>query len=184
MRGHLTVICGPMFGGKTTALLQRVLWAKNGQERSVVVVKPRFDNRYSETEIVSHDGLSTPCNPIADWGEIESDIKPGTVVFIDEAQFFEEPHFHGDIEQIVEGLLDSGHDVVVNGLDMDTRGKVFRAVIALLGLADEVIKTKAHCAVCGQPASKTQKVIDSGGRIELGSTDKYQPRCNKHWSQA
>lgn len=182
MRGHLTVICGPMFGGKTTALLQRVLWAKNGQERPVVVVKPRFDNRYSETRIVSHDGLSTPCSSISCWEEIDSDIGPDTVVFIDEAQFFEAPNFHGDIEAIVEKLLNAGNDVVANGLDMDTRGKVFRPIIALLGLADEVIKTKAHCAVCGQPASKTQKMVESDDRIELGSTDKYQPRCNRHWT--
>ena len=29
--GHLSVVCGPMFAGKTTETLKRILWAKNGR---------------------------------------------------------------------------------------------------------------------------------------------------------
>ncbi|MCI2811426.1 hypothetical protein, partial [Eoetvoesiella caeni] len=57
--GTLTVICGPMYAGKTTETLKRVLWARHGQNRNVAVLKPSFDDRYAETEIVSHDGLRT-----------------------------------------------------------------------------------------------------------------------------
>ena len=81
--GHLTVICGPMYGGKTTELLKRVLWAKNGQGKKVLVLKPAMDTRYSSSRIVSHDGLSVECLPVSDpaeWQPLAEDVE---MVFFD-----------------------------------------------------------------------------------------------------
>ena len=60
MRGHLEVFVGPMYAGKTSNLLQRVLWL-NHQNKKILVVKPSKDNRYSEDQIVTHNQLSYPC---------------------------------------------------------------------------------------------------------------------------
>ena len=38
--GHLSVVCGPMFAGKTTETLKRILWAKNGRGQDIRVYKP------------------------------------------------------------------------------------------------------------------------------------------------
>ena len=38
--GHLSVVCGPMFAGKTTETLKRILWAKNGRGQEIRVYKP------------------------------------------------------------------------------------------------------------------------------------------------
>lgn len=180
--GTLTVVCGPMYAGKTTEMLKRVLWAKNGQNRSVMVLKPAFDNRYAQTEIVSHDGLRTTAEsvtelPIVTWYT----SGPGLIV-IDEVQFFTEPYVEGDVVEWVQRLLNAGHDVVAAGLDMDWRGTPFETTAKLLAMADTVIKTQANCTVCGRPAHKTFKKSGEGESVELGATDKYEARCNDHWN--
>lgn len=178
MYGNLTVICGPMFAGKTTELLKRILWAKNGQGKRVAVFKSAYDTRYKITEIVSHDGLQTTASIISSWqGTPAVDH-----VFFDEVQFFVQPHFHDDIVAIVSGLLHDGVDVTVAALDADWRGQPFHTSALITGMADEVIKLRSHCAVCGRPATKTFKRQATGNSIELGGSETYEPRCNVHWS--
>ena len=45
-RGTLEIFAGPMYAGKTSKLLQRVLWLDH-QQKKVLVIKPAKDNRYS-----------------------------------------------------------------------------------------------------------------------------------------
>jgi thymidine kinase len=52
---------------------------------------------------------------------------------------------------------------------------------ALAAMADEIVKLRAHCAVCGRPATKTLKRSAGGESVDLGGSDKYEPRCNDHW---
>ncbi len=185
MYGSLTVITGPMYGGKTTELLSKLLWEKNiatKKKRSVIMVKPSFDNRYSEQDVVSHDGISAEAISISDWSEIEDRYDSTDSFFFDEIQFFTEPHFKGDIIAIINQALRDGKDVVTNGLDMDWKGKPFYVTSMLMGMADTVLKKKAHCAVCGKPATKTFKKGGSESSVELGGNDLYEPRCNAHFS--
>lgn len=178
--GTLKIICGPMFSGKTTDLLKNILWAKNGRQRKTVVFKTSFDNRYAEQEVVSHEGLQTTALSINKW----HDVPEGTeIVFFDEVQFFCEPQFQGDLIDIVANLLHRGIDVTGGGLDMDSEGKAFPITAQLMAMADEVTKLKSHCAVCGQPATKTYRKAAIGGKVQLGGADLYEPRCTKHWSE-
>jgi thymidine kinase len=171
-----------MFASKTTSLLKRVLWAKTGQNRKVLVVKPRFDTRYATDKIVTHDGLTVDCLAIATWNDVQSEADNAEIVFFDEIQFFEEPHFSGDIMNIVNDLLRTGKDVVVNGLDIDTDGRPFGPTGLLMAMADAIHKLKSNCAVCGRHATKTYKLAENDSRIELGSVGLYEPRCNEHWT--
>ena len=176
--GTLTVICGPMYAGKTTETLKRVLWAKNGKNDRVRVFKPAFDNRYSEVEIVSHDGLKTSAESIEDLPYIGLGAD---LVVLDECQFFMEPYVKGDVIQFVRNLLTDGIHVVAAGLDMDWQGQPFDVTARLLAMADETVKLTANCTVCGRPAKKTYKKRAEGGSVELGGSDKYEARCNEHW---
>ena len=69
-RGIIDVYAGPMYAGKTSKLLQRVLWL-NHQSKKVLVVKPAKDNRYSEDTITTHNQLSYPCISFSEFSEIE-----------------------------------------------------------------------------------------------------------------
>lgn len=175
--GTLTVVCGPMFAGKTTEVLKRVLWARNGVQREVVVLKPAFDNRYADSEIVSHDGLRVEAISINEMPPNVARPGRGGLVVLDEVQFMT----IGDLPDYVRSLLNDGVDVLAAGLDMDWQGHPFDVTASLLGMADEVIKAHAHCTVCGRPARKTWKKDALGGSVELGAGDKYESRCNTHW---
>jgi len=179
--GNLTFICGPMFGGKTTELLKRILWARNGCSKAVLVLKPAFDNRYSETKIVSHDGLSVESKSISSFSEVRALLDDAEMICIDETQFFTSPHFQDDLIEWISKFLEDGKEVVATGLDMDWQGKPFDISAKLAAMADDVIKVKANCTICGTPAAKTFKKVQNGEQIELGTTDLYEARCNKHW---
>ncbi|URE23253.1 thymidine kinase [Musa troglodytarum] len=60
MSGEIHVILGPMFSGKTTALLRRIqMEMTNG--RSVAMIKSDKDHRYGLDSVVTHDGVKMPC---------------------------------------------------------------------------------------------------------------------------
>lgn len=186
--GKLTVICGPMYAGKTTELLKRILWARNGQSKAVLVVKPAFDNRYADTKIVSHDGLSVDAMSVTSWYDVGSLADDAEMVCFDEVQFFQEPHFNSeyegervDIIHVVRSLLNRGVDVVCSGLDMDWKGAPFPITADLVAMSDEVLKITANCTTCGRPAGKTFKKVANDQSVELGAGDLYEARCNEHW---
>lgn len=179
--GNLTVYCGPMYSSKTTSLLQKILWASNGEKKIVHVFKPQFDNRYSETEIVNHNGLRFSAHSINDIPTFE--IKEGELVFLDEIQFYMQPYFNGNVIDWVKQLLSKNINVVVAGLDMDWQGNPFEITAHMLGMATEVNKLTAYCTVCGHPATKTYKLNQTDNNsVELGATETYEARCNNHWN--
>lgn len=186
--GKLTVICGPMYAGKTTEILKRILWARNGQSKAVLVLKPAFDNRYAETKIVSHDGLSVEAKSVTSWYDVGSLVDDAEMICFDEVQFFTSPHFDSvwegetvDVTHVIRSLLSKGKEVVCSGLDMDWQGEAFTVTADLMAMADEVKKITANCTTCGRPAGKTWKKVASGGSVELGAHDLYEARCNEHW---
>lgn len=53
-RGHIEVICGSMFSGKTEELIRRLKRARIAKQK-VEIFKPKVDTRYHEENVVSHD---------------------------------------------------------------------------------------------------------------------------------
>lgn len=90
--GLLTVICGPMFAGKTKELIAKINDACL-EKKNILVFKHVFDDRYKKLSLQSHCGDTVPCNPIKDLSEIfkylilSSEIIDS--IFIDEVQFFD-----------------------------------------------------------------------------------------------
>jgi thymidine kinase len=105
------------------------------------------------------------------------------IVAIEEGQFWDT-----GLAAIVEQLADAGKQVLVTGLDQDFRGDPFGPMPALMALADQVTKLTAICMVCGEPATRTQRLID--GRpasadsplIMVGGMgdERYEARCRLH----
>ncbi|MEW9500851.1 thymidine kinase [Jeotgalibacillus marinus] len=179
--GWVEVICGSMFSGKSEELIRRVRRAQFARQR-ILVFKPKVDDRYSEEAIVSHNGASVIAAPADGSSEIWEQVTPDTdLIAIDEVQFFD----HGIID-VVTKLADHGYRVVVAGLDQDFKGEPFGPVPHLMALAEQVTKFQAVCAVCGSPASRTQRLIE--GRpagyddpiILVGASEAYEPRCRHH----
>lgn len=172
-----------MFSGKTTESLKQALIHRDLFKKTVPIFKPAFDNRYAEIEIVSHDGLRMAAHSVKDDDEVRKIVYSQTadLIIFDEIQFFMPEYFMGDMVSLVQEFLADGHNVFCAGLDMDWQGNPFITTAKMLAMADEVYKLKANCFVSGLPASKTFKTSQDGGSVELGTSDKYEARNNKHW---
>lgn len=179
--GWVELICGSMFSGKSEELIRRVRRTQFAKQK-IAVFKPKIDNRYSHESVVSHNGTAVTAMPIANSTEIFQHINPEIdVIAIDEIQFFDQ-----EIVQVVQHLADSGYRVIVAGLDQDFRGEPFGQMPALMAIAENVTKLQAVCAVCGSPASRTQRLINGKPAsyddpiILVGASEAYEPRCRHH----
>lgn len=180
-RGRVEVICGSMFSGKTEELIRRVRRAQIARQ-VVQVFKPVIDTRYNLERVTSHSGTDFDALPCATSAEIEARIGQETnVVAIDEAQFFD-----AGLLQTVDMLAARGVRVIVAGLDLDFRGEPFGPMPHLICIAEEVTKLHAICVVCGEEASRTQRLVNGKPAhyddpvIVIGAAERYEARCREH----
>lgn len=176
--GWVEVICGSMFSGKSEELIRRVRRTQFAKQYAVVF-KPSIDKRYSEEDVVSHNGAKVTAVPVTSSAEILDCVTEELdVIAIDEVQFFDE-----DIVEVVQTLANRGYRVITAGLDQDFRGLPFGQVPQLMAIAEHVTKLQAVCSVCGAPASRTQRLIDGEPAsfddpiILVGASESYEPRC-------
>jgi thymidine kinase len=179
--GSVEVITGSMFCGKTDELIRRLRRATIARQK-VQVFKPAIDFRYAVRKVTSHAGNDYEAIPIKQANEVLAHLDHDTtVVAIDEAQFFDDK-----VVDIVQELADQGLRVIVAGLDTDFRGEPFGPMPVLMAKAEHVDKLQAICMVCGEPASRTQRIINGKPArydepvVIIGAAEMYEARCRKH----
>ncbi|MDH3298562.1 MAG: thymidine kinase [Gemmatimonadota bacterium] len=180
--GSIEVITGVMFSGKSEELLRRVRRALIAR-RKVQVFKSHLDDRYSGImAISSHDGRHIEAVAINEARQIAERLDPDAeVVAIDEVQFLDDT-----VVEIVNDLADRGVRVIVSGTDMDFRGLPFGPIGPLLAIAERIDKLHAICVVCGDLATRNQRLIDGkpapaeGPTIQVGGAESYEARCRRH----
>jgi len=170
LTGRIEVIAGCMFSGKSEELIRRLRRAQIAKLH-VAIFKPAIDNRYSESEIVSHSAAKISSVAVSHSREILEHSEQADVVGIDEAQFLDM-----GIVDVCEQLANNGKRVIVAGLDLDYRGKPFGPMPFLMAIAEEVTKTLAVCMKSGLPASRTQRLAESDQLILIGHSNLYEAR--------
>ncbi len=174
--GYLKIILGPMFSGKTTYLIDKYneLLKIN---KHAIVINHTLDNRYSDNEVVTHDGIKIPCLNIQKLKDLYNDHEDilsdeNKYILINEAQFFD------DIVEMVILLVEKYNKYVyISGLDGDFKRKKFGNILDLIPISDEVIKLKAICK-CGNTASFSRRISNEQEQISIGN-DNYEPVCRK-----
>lgn len=177
-RGRIEVVCGSMFSGKTEELIRRMKRAKFAKQ-NVEIFKPAIDVRYSEEDVVSHEGNAISSTPIDSSASILLMSAGVDVVGIDEAQFFDE-----HIVEVCNQLANQGTRVIIAGLDLDFKGQPFGPMPALLAIADEVTKVHAICVRCGSLAYVSHRLVSNNKQVLLGETQEYEPLCRECYKQA
>ncbi len=179
--GSVEVICGSMFSGKTDELIRRLVRA-NIAKQKVQVFKPAIDVRYAVEKVTSHTGSDFDAIPVEKAADIRTKLDADTtVVGIDEAQFMD-----AEVVSIARDLADKGIRVLVAGLDQDFRGEPFGPMPALMSLAERVDKLHAICMVCGDEASRTQRLVNGKPAryddpvVIVGASEMYEARCRRH----
>lgn len=178
-KGHLTVLAGPMFAGKTTKLITLFrVFSKNGFK--VLCFKAEgADVIYRKGKTNSHDERILPVIFIENKKpnlilKIIKKEKPNKVL-IDSTQFFP----YASMKRVVAKLLDQNIDVIVNGLLYDYKRKYFRLMHELFDLADERMELFAICERCGARAKNTERVAGGVKRLEATSRSKYIATCSR-----
>ena len=170
-----------MFCGKTDELIRRLRRATIAKQK-VQVFKPVIDFRYGVEKVTSHAGSDFDATPVQNASQIIEQLKPDTtVVGIDEAQFFD-----ANIEKVVEVLAERGIRVIVAGLDLDFKGEPFGCMPNIMARAEQVLKLQAICMTCGEPASRSQRLVNGNPAryddpiIIVGASEIYEARCRLH----
>ena len=176
-RGSIELITGSMFSGKTEELIRRLRRAQFAGLR-VEIFKPSLDNRYSATQVVSHDDKSIHSTPVENASSIILLAGDCDVVGIDEAQFFDH-----SIVNVCNRLADSGLRVIVAGLDMDFLGNPFGPMPDLLAIAEYVSKVHAICMRCGNLAQYSNRKSEESKQVMLGEKDLYEPLCRSCYNK-
>lgn len=172
--GHVEVIVGSMFSGKTEELI-RLLKRAQYARQEIQAFKPRIDDRYSADHVASHDRSLFPSMMIEHAAEIYRHLRPDTqVIGIDEGQFFDD-----ELIDVVNDLAHRGLRVIVAGLDTDWKGDPFHPMPELMSIAEIVKKLHAVCVVCGGTASRTQRLVKSSESILIGDASQYESRCRQ-----
>lgn len=182
--GFITVITGPMFSEKSGELIKRCEKMERFGRKKVKAFKPKKDNRFAEDQIVSRMGYRLSATNIPE--DITEDViayvleetKDADIVAFDEGQFFSK-----NIMKLVAELAYRKKHVIIDGLNMDYRGKEFGFIGGLMAMADEIVKLTAYCSCCGNPmGTHSQRLINGkpaklGPIVMIGDSEKYEPRC-------
>jgi len=185
----LHVIAGCMSSGKTDELL-RLLRRAEIARRRILLVRPDVDDRTPSEYAESRSKARWPSTPVPKSEPVrilalarERDVD---LIGIEEAQFFDP-----SLVQVAETLRQSGRHIIASGLNTDFAGRPFGPMPQLLALSDEITMLSAICVVCGETATRTQRLV--GGRpaaiddplIVIGGFDTpaietYEARCLRH----
>ena len=180
--GWVEVIAGSMFSGKSEELIRRVRRSMIAKKR-VQVFKSHLDNRYSGVfSVGSHDGRTVEAIPVDSAAQVAIRLDPfAQVIAIDEVQFLDD-----GIIDVASDLADRGRRVILAGIDTDFRGEPFGSMPILMAEAEHVSKLHAICMVCGDDASRTQRLLNGKPArydepiVIVGAAELYEARCRRH----
>jgi thymidine kinase len=193
--GKLELIVGPMRSNKTAELLRRIETRRQYAKQDVLLLKPSADTKAAAGLVQSRNPngcgkMEAVEFPSSDpWAVLpilaareEAIGKRVECLAIDEGQFVQ------DLFLFTKRLLESGHDVMVSGLELDFRGLPFGEMLDLSWLvrtyAGNITELVAYCS-CGAKALYPQRLIDGKPAAYdspiIMAGDFYEPRCGEHF---
>ena len=164
---ELHIILGPMFSGKTTRLIEM-----SANYSNPLMINHALDTRYHSVDLATHDGIHTPCIQAHRLDDIANLVlSAADAIFINEAQFFP------DLLPVIKDWLNTyGKPIYVCGLDGDFRQQPFGDLLNIIPLCDTVVKLRARCVDCNNPAIFSHRLTDEQEQTLIGS-DIYKPFC-------
>jgi thymidine kinase len=171
-RGKTFLHWGPMFSGKTTAVMEHLKKAVYAGKR-VIAVRHISDIRYDNTLVVSHDGQKMSAinmDTLEDPKCVPPDVE---VIGIDEG------HFQKGLAKFCEYWNERGVEVCVAALHTTFDNKLWPEVVQLLPLCSATKFHHAVCVLCGNTqACRTKNLArmpETG--VLVGGEDMYVSTC-------
>lgn len=159
----IKVFTGPMFSGKSDALLNE--YDKKYHKSRILLFKPLIDTRDLGV-VKTRNGKEIPAILIEDLSDIKKHLNDKiTTIFIDEANFLK-----GDISILNELSIMNDLDIFIAGLNMTSEQKPFGLMPEILAVADEVEIMHASCNDCNRDANFTYYEGTKNKTILVGSS--------------
>lgn len=171
---------GAMGSSKTAnAIMVEYNYQERGQ--TVLMLKPKLDDRDGERMIRSRCGLDAQCFFVEELDAI--DMNAYDCVIVDEAQFLTK----AQVEKLVYIVDELNIPVIAYGLRADFQNVLFEGSTWLMAWADTIEEVKTICwcgkkALCNARVSNG-KVVKQGEQIVLGGSESYVSLCRKHWKK-
>jgi thymidine kinase len=172
----LELILGPMFAGKSSAILH-IVNRHHAIGHKPMLISHSIDSRYSQAEhIVNHDGLKVACHKgsrLLPFLKSEPFVE-SKLVIVEEGQFFPDLY-----EFVVEAVDVLNKNVIVVGLDGDADRKPFGQILELIPLCDKITKLTAFCKMCnnGKEGIFTFCKKKKAEQVCVGGDELYMPLC-------
>jgi len=173
---------GTMDSAKTLNLLA-VAHNYRKQGKRVMLIKPSFDNRFGQRQIVSRSGLQAEADMLVNADTVfeASAFDDLDCVLVDEAQFLSP----GVIEQLRMLTLTRGVPVICYGLRTDFQTRSFPGAQRLMELADTIEEVKVTCQFCDRKAVFNLRMVGDAAVVEgeqiLLGDETYAPVCARHY---
>ena len=174
--GYLEIILGPMWSGKTSALL-KIYRQYSFCKSRICVINYEADVRYSETMLSTHDKEMIPCILGFSMEEImkihKDEIENSDVILINEGQFFRDI-----VPFTIKMVEEERKKVYICGLDGDFKRDKIGNLLDLIPMCDKMTKLHALCSQCkdGTLAPFTLRSTCDTEQVLIGN-DIYMPLC-------
>jgi len=182
----LDLILGPMFAGKTTALIAQIERFQFIGYRTFIITHSsdtRYVSQHNEGAIATHTGKTMSAYPTDELLSLRSNTAyiKATIIAIEEAHFFEDLY-----DFVVAAVETDGKKVICVGLNGDYRRDPIGQIHRLIPFADIITKIDAVCVHCSKRAPFTRRRLDKNPttteqQILVGGSDIYEPVCRQHF---
>ena len=177
-KGAIELIIGPMFSGKSTALIKKSRDLKIINS-TYIIIKSNIDIRYEKNYIVSHNNEKESCIITDNLDNIKDEIiiKYNTII-IDEGQFLKNLK-----KKVLYWAEKLNKNIIIGGLDGDYKRNPIGEILDLIPYADKCIKISALCKYCndGTPGIFSYRLNNNNSQILVGTTESYSSVCRKHY---
>ena len=171
--GSIELFTGPMFAGKTTALIKNIRRYTEAKYKTLII-KYSKDTRYGEEhEAVSHDQEKWEALPTMTLMPVVNVALEYEVIGVDEGQFFP------DLIEFCELMAAYGKKVLIAALDGTFQRKPFGNIHELMPLCEQITKLKSLCVFCGKNASFSMRTTADESVEVIGGAEMYCAVCRK-----
>ena len=168
MDGHIYLIVGPMFSGKTSELV-RIYKRKVIEGSRCILIKYANDQRYDLSLVATHDNIEEKIKVMNTMKLFDLRLKSEDYddIFIDEIQFYP------DKVEFCDSMADKGVNIYACGLASDYLRNPFQGMAELYAKAFEIKSITAVCDICKRDNSAcyTKRTVESDQLILIGEHD-------------
>ncbi|KAJ3438356.1 thymidine kinase cytosolic [Anaeramoeba flamelloides] len=175
--GHIELILGPIFSGKTSELIRRINRFSYASKKCLIL-KFSEESENEKKSFKTHSGYDYKALATDTLDRVSEQVKEFQVIGIDDGQFFPK------IADFAEKLANEGKVVLIAALDGTFERKPFGCITQLIPRCENLVKLGSVCMVCYKEGSFSKRTTNEKQVKLLGGTEKYISVCRREYFES